>query len=156
MITVPIIIATLQYLLLHQACIGVVSQLRGRKRWIRAWQAAGSGRKCAGFRLAPPISALYIKKIVAAIVVTLFALFTASTVPSPEIALVCAILLLTVYLFAFEIVGVDVAMVLRWSSVRPFQTDEAASLILPALKAAGSVISERAVAPSAKWVSSHR
>jgi len=57
------------------------------------------------------MSSLPVKKIVAAILFALFALFTAGVVPSPEIALVCAILLLTVYLFAFEIVGVDVAAV---------------------------------------------
>lgn len=57
------------------------------------------------------MSGLPVKKIIAAIVFALFALFAASVVPSQEIALVCAILLLTVYLFAFEVVGVDVAAV---------------------------------------------
>ena len=37
------------------------------------------------------------------------ALYIASLVPTIEIAWVCALLLLTIYLFAFEIVGVDVA-----------------------------------------------
>ncbi|MCA1973010.1 MAG: hypothetical protein LDL44_09230, partial [Caenispirillum sp.] len=35
----------------------------------------------------------------------------ALVVPTPEIAIVFAILLLTVFLFAFEVVGVDVAAV---------------------------------------------
>lgn len=57
------------------------------------------------------MSSLPVKKIVAAILFALFALITAGVVPNPEIALVCAILLLTVYLFTFEIVGVDVAAI---------------------------------------------
>ena len=39
----------------------------------------------------------------------LFGFYLASVVPSIEVAWVTAILLLTIYLFAFEIVGVDVA-----------------------------------------------
>ena len=49
------------------------------------------------------------KQIVAAAVFTAFALFLATVVPSVEIAWVSAILILTIYLFAFEVVGVDVA-----------------------------------------------
>jgi di/tricarboxylate transporter len=49
------------------------------------------------------------KQIVAAVVFVGLALFLASVVPSVEIAWVSAILVLTIYLFAFEVVGVDVA-----------------------------------------------
>ena len=49
------------------------------------------------------------KQIIAAVVFTALALFLASVVPTVEIAWVSAILVLTIYLFAFEIVGVDVA-----------------------------------------------
>ncbi len=45
----------------------------------------------------------------AAVVFLLLALFMATVVPTLEIAWVTAILLLTIYLFAFEVVGVDVA-----------------------------------------------
>ena len=49
------------------------------------------------------------KQVIAAVLFTALALFLASVVPSIEIAWVSAILVLTIYLFAFEIVGVDVA-----------------------------------------------
>ena len=49
------------------------------------------------------------KQIIAAVIFTALALFLASVVPTVEIAWVSAILVLTIYLFAFEIVGVDVA-----------------------------------------------
>ncbi|MEW8149554.1 MAG: SLC13 family permease [Candidatus Thiodiazotropha endolucinida] len=49
------------------------------------------------------------KQLIAAVLFTLLALFLASFVPTTQIAWVTAILLLTVYLFAFEVVGVDVA-----------------------------------------------
>ncbi|MEJ2612841.1 MAG: SLC13 family permease [Candidatus Thiodiazotropha sp.] len=49
------------------------------------------------------------KQLVAAVVFAILALFLSSVVPSVEIAWVSAILVLTIYLFAFEIVGVDVA-----------------------------------------------
>jgi di/tricarboxylate transporter len=51
------------------------------------------------------------KQIIAAVVFIGLALFLASVVPSVEIAWVSAILMLTIYLFAFEVVGVDVAAV---------------------------------------------
>ena len=51
------------------------------------------------------------KQLVAAIIFTLAALWLATVVPSIEIAWVTAVLLLTIYLFAFEVVGVDVAAV---------------------------------------------
>lgn len=51
------------------------------------------------------------KQLVAAVVFAAVALFLATVVPSVEIAWVSALLLLTIYLFAFEIVGVDVAAV---------------------------------------------
>ncbi|MBL3528131.1 MAG: SLC13 family permease [gamma proteobacterium endosymbiont of Lamellibrachia anaximandri] len=49
------------------------------------------------------------KQMIAAVVFAVLALFLASVVPSVEVAWVSAILMLTIYLFAFEVVGVDVA-----------------------------------------------
>jgi di/tricarboxylate transporter len=49
------------------------------------------------------------KQFIAAIIFAAVALFLASVVPTVEIAWVSGILLLTIYLFAFEVVGVDVA-----------------------------------------------
>ncbi len=51
------------------------------------------------------------KNLIAGIVFILLGLYLSSVVPSIEIAWVTAILLLTIYLFAFEIVPVDVAAV---------------------------------------------
>ncbi len=51
------------------------------------------------------------KKVIAGIAFMLFGLFVASIAPSVEITWVVAILLLTVYLFAFEVVEIDVAAV---------------------------------------------
>jgi di/tricarboxylate transporter len=51
------------------------------------------------------------KQIIAAVIFTATALFLASVVPTVEIAWVSAILLLTIHLFAYEVVGVDVAAV---------------------------------------------
>ncbi len=48
---------------------------------------------------------------IAAAVFAVFAIWMAGQVPSPEIAWVVAILTLTIFLFAFEVVGVDVAAV---------------------------------------------
>jgi len=48
-------------------------------------------------------------QFIAGAVFILTALYIASLVPTIQIAWVCAILLLTIYLFAFEVVGVDVA-----------------------------------------------
>ena len=48
-------------------------------------------------------------QFISGIIFILAALYIASLVPTIEIAWVCAILLLTIYLFAFEVVGVDVA-----------------------------------------------
>ncbi len=50
-----------------------------------------------------------LKQIIAAAVFALLAFYLAGIVPTVEIAWVTAILLLTIYLFAFEVVGVDVA-----------------------------------------------
>jgi di/tricarboxylate transporter len=52
---------------------------------------------------------LSIKNLIALILFVVAGAYLASTVPTIEIAWVMAILLLTIYLFAFEIVGVDVA-----------------------------------------------
>ena len=56
-----------------------------------------------------PLSAAQRKQIIAAIVFAAIAVGMAFVVPSIPIAWVTAILLLTIYLFAFEVVGVDVA-----------------------------------------------
>ncbi len=59
----------------------------------------------------PPIPPHLTKNLIAAAVFGGVGIFLATVVPSLEIAWVMAILLLTIYLFAFEIVGVDVAAV---------------------------------------------
>jgi di/tricarboxylate transporter len=51
------------------------------------------------------------KQLIAGALFALLALYVSTVVPSVEIAWVSAILLLTIYLFAFEVVGVDVAAV---------------------------------------------
>lgn len=55
------------------------------------------------------LSRLPMKQLVSGVIFFLLALFLGQVVPSIEIAWVSAILLLTIWLFAFEIVGVDVA-----------------------------------------------
>lgn len=55
------------------------------------------------------LSRLPMKQLVSGVIFLLLALFLGQVVPSIEIAWVSAILLLTIWLFAFEIVGVDVA-----------------------------------------------
>jgi len=50
-----------------------------------------------------------LKQIIAAAIFAAIALYLATVVPTVEIAWVSAILMLTIYLFAFEVVGVDVA-----------------------------------------------
>ena len=50
-----------------------------------------------------------IKRLIAAGIFTLMGIYLTNIVPSAEIAWVCAILLLTIYLFTFEIVSIDVA-----------------------------------------------
>ena len=57
------------------------------------------------------MSALPMKTLIAAVVFGAIGVAVAFVVPSREIAVVMAILLLTVFLFAFEVVGVDVAAV---------------------------------------------
>ena len=52
-----------------------------------------------------------LKKIIAGIVFAIFAFILSTVTPSIETAWVSAFLVLTIYLFAFEIVGVDVAAV---------------------------------------------
>ena len=54
---------------------------------------------------------LNVKQIIAAAVFFSLAVLLATVVPSPEIAWVTAILMLTIYLFIFEIVSVDVAAI---------------------------------------------
>ena len=51
------------------------------------------------------------KQIIAGVIFTIIAAFLASSVPTIEVAWVTAVLLLTIYLFAFEIVDVDVAAI---------------------------------------------
>jgi len=59
----------------------------------------------------PTFNPVLLKRLVAATIFVLFGLYLASVVPSIEIAWVTAILLLTIYLFVFEIVSIDVAAV---------------------------------------------
>ena len=61
--------------------------------------------------LALAIEKLNMKNVIAAVIFILLGLYLSSIVPSIEVAWVSAILLLTIYLFAFEIVEVDVAAV---------------------------------------------
>ncbi len=49
------------------------------------------------------------KQLIAAVLFAIGAIYLASVVPTVEIAWVSAMLILTIYLFAFEVVGVDVA-----------------------------------------------
>lgn len=51
------------------------------------------------------------KQIISAAIFLAFALYIATIVPTVEIAWVSAILILTIYLFVFEVVGVDVAAI---------------------------------------------
>lgn len=51
------------------------------------------------------------KQIIAAVIFTALAIYLATLVPTIEIAWVSAILILTMYLFIFEVVGVDVAAI---------------------------------------------
>ena len=60
---------------------------------------------------AKPRLGINLKQLVAGVMFALLALYLSTVVPSIEIAWVSAILLLTIYLFAFEVVGVDVAAV---------------------------------------------
>ena len=57
------------------------------------------------------LSGQSLKRLIAAVVFIIIGIVTAGAVPSVEIAWVSAALLLTIYLFAFEIVGVDVAAI---------------------------------------------
>jgi len=54
---------------------------------------------------------LSVKQMIAAVIFLIAAIAMSRVVPTVEIAWVTAILLLTIYLFAFEVVGVDVAAV---------------------------------------------
>ncbi|MDT8452220.1 MAG: SLC13 family permease [Gammaproteobacteria bacterium] len=56
-------------------------------------------------------AALPIKKIIAAVIFALGALWLTAYTPSIEVAWVSAILMLTIYLFAFEVVSVDIAAI---------------------------------------------
>ncbi len=51
------------------------------------------------------------RQLISFVLFTLFGIYIAQVAPNIEIAWVCAILVLTVYLFAFEIVGVDIAAI---------------------------------------------
>ncbi len=57
------------------------------------------------------MSSQILKRLIAAVVFIIMGIFTASAVPNIEIAWVSAILLLTIYLFVFEVVSVDVAAI---------------------------------------------
>ncbi|MDH5711345.1 MAG: SLC13 family permease [Gammaproteobacteria bacterium] len=54
---------------------------------------------------------LPMKKIIAGVIFAVLALWLSTVTPTIEIAWVSAVLVLTIYLFAFEVVGVDVAAV---------------------------------------------
>ena len=54
---------------------------------------------------------LPVKKIVAGVFFAILALYLSTVTPTVEVAWVAAILVLTIYLFAFEVVGVDVAAI---------------------------------------------
>ncbi|KRT54557.1 SLC13 family permease [endosymbiont of Ridgeia piscesae] len=58
-----------------------------------------------------PLAPALKKNLIAAVVFLVVGLLLANLVPTIEIAWVSAILLLTIYLFAFEVVGVDVAAI---------------------------------------------
>ena len=66
--------------------------------------ALADEEKTRSKKLIPPM-----KYLISAGLFVLLAIYLASVVPTVEIAWVGAILLLTIYLFAFEVVGVDVA-----------------------------------------------
>ena len=53
----------------------------------------------------------WMKKVIAAVLFALIGVWLVGQVPSVEIAWVSAILLLTIYLFVFEVLEVDVAAV---------------------------------------------
>jgi len=57
------------------------------------------------------LSSQTLKRLIAAVIFVIIGIFTANAVPSIEIAWVSALLLLTIYLFVFEIVSVDVAAI---------------------------------------------
>ena len=57
------------------------------------------------------MSSQMLKRLIAAVIFIIAAAFTASVVPNIQIAWVTALLFLTIYLFVFEIVGVDVAAI---------------------------------------------
>ncbi|MDJ0833022.1 MAG: hypothetical protein QNJ69_05830, partial [Gammaproteobacteria bacterium] len=57
------------------------------------------------------LSCFSLKQKIAAIVFTLLGIYLASVVPTVPIAWVIGILLLTIYMFAFEVVEVDVAAI---------------------------------------------
>jgi len=78
----------------------------------QANERTGDDKKHKTTPLASPLTGIWKhkKQIIAALLFALLALWMSTTVvPSVEIAWVTAILLLTIYLFAFEVVGVDVA-----------------------------------------------
>ena len=60
-------------------------------------------------RVVPQAKGLNRRQLISAVIFAVVALYMATVVPTIEIAWVSAILLLTIYLFAFEVVGVDVA-----------------------------------------------
>ena len=55
------------------------------------------------------MSELPMKKIIAGIIFAILAFALSTVTPSIEIAWVSAFLVLTIYLFAFEVVSVDIA-----------------------------------------------
>jgi di/tricarboxylate transporter len=71
--------------------------------------SADNQQKTTSTKMPPTGLWQFKRQIIAGILFGLLALWMSTVVPSVEIAWVTGILLLTIYLFAFEIVGVDVA-----------------------------------------------
>jgi len=72
-------------------------------------QSSEKNNNAGGEAQIAPKAKLPMKQLIAGVVFLLLALLISQIVPSIEIAWVCGVLLLTIYLFAFEVVGVDVA-----------------------------------------------
>jgi len=62
-------------------------------------------------RMVAPTKGLNRRQLIAAVIFAAFVPYIATVVPSIEIAWVSGLLLFTIYLFAFEVVGVDVAAI---------------------------------------------
>jgi len=70
-----------------------------------------AGTRASDEATSPRVRFLSAKQIVAGVIFAILTLALAAVVPSIQIAWVTGVLMLTIYLFAFEVVGVDVAAV---------------------------------------------